>query len=128
MAELQKIMYVEDEPDIQAIAELSLQVVGGFDVTLCGSGTEALDKAPDIVPDLILLDVMMPGIDGPTTLSKLREIDALKDTPVVFLTAKAMNTEVEELQALGAVAVIAKPFDPMTLPDKIREIWAEHGN
>lgn len=126
MADLQKIMYVEDEPDIQAIAELSLQVVGGFEVSLCSSGDDAIARAPEIAPDLILLDVMMPGMDGPTTLSKLREIDSLKDTPVIFLTAKAMTAEVNELRALGAIDVVAKPFDPMELPDKIRSIWAEH--
>ena len=124
MAELRTILYVEDEPDIQAIAELSLQVVGGFEVTLCSSGTEALEKAPEINPDLILLDVMMPGMDGPETLVKMRELDALKDTPVIFLTAKTGDGDVAGLKALGAVDVVAKPFDPMELPDKIRGIWA----
>jgi len=128
MSELQTILYVEDEPDIQAIAELSLSVVGGFTVTLCSSGAEALEKAPETTPDMILLDVMMPEMDGPTTLAKLREFEVLANTPIVFLTAKAMSEDVEKLMALGAADVIAKPFDPMTLPDKIREIWAAHGN
>lgn len=124
MSDLQKILYVEDEPDIQAIAEMSLQVVGGFDVALCSSGDEALEKAEGIAPDLILLDVMMPGMDGPTTLKKLREIEALNDVPIVFMTAKAMTAEIAELKELGAVDVIPKPFDPMSLPDQVRAIWA----
>jgi len=124
MSDLQKILYVEDEPDIQAIAEMSLQVVGGFDVALCSSGDEALEKAEGIAPDLILLDVMMPGMDGPTTLMKLREIEALNDVPIVFMTAKAMTAEIAELKELGAVDVIPKPFDPMSLPDQVRAIWA----
>ncbi|MEQ8666849.1 MAG: response regulator [Rhodospirillales bacterium] len=126
MADLRTILYVEDEPDIQAIAELSLQVVGGFEVTLCGSGAEALEKAPAIDPDLILLDVMMPGMDGPETLAKMREIDALKNKPVVFLTAKTGADDIDRLKALGALEVVAKPFDPMELPDRIRTIWAAH--
>lgn len=126
MSELHKILYVEDEPDIQAIAEMSLQVVGGFEVSLCNSGDEAIEKAEGIAPDLILLDVMMPGMDEPTTLQNLRKISSLDAVPIVFMTAKAMSSEIEELKALGAVDVIPKPFDPMELPDRIRAIWTAH--
>lgn len=123
MPELKKILYAEDEPDIQAVAQMALENIGGFEVVLCNSGLEALEVAPNAAPDLILLDVMMPGLDGPETLSKLREIDGLKDTPVIFLTAKAMASEVERFKEAGAIDVIAKPFDPMTISDQIRDIW-----
>ena len=123
MPELKKILYAEDEPDIQAVAQMALETIGGFEVVLCSSGLEAVDVAPTAAPDLILLDVMMPGLDGPETLSKLREIDSLKETPVIFLTAKAMASEVERFKEAGAIDVIAKPFDPMTISDQIRAIW-----
>lgn len=126
MSELKKILYAEDEPDIQAVAQMALETIGGFEVVLCNSGLEALEAAPAAAPDLILLDVMMPGLDGPETLRKLRENDNLKETPVIFLTAKAMPSEVDRFKAIGAIDVIAKPFDPMTLSDQIREIWNAH--
>ena len=122
-AELNKILYVEDEPDIQTVAKLALETVGGFTVEICGSGDMALERAPDFDPDLILLDVMMPGMDGPETLSALRRIVGLSDTPVIFMTAKVMESEVERYENLGAVGVIPKPFDPMTLADRVRDIW-----
>lgn len=127
MAGLSHIMYVDDEPDIRAIAELALQALGGFRVTLCGGGQEALDRAVAAPPDLILLDVMMPGMDGPTTLQAMYRIPTLATVPVVFVTAKAQPTEVARLRELGAADVIAKPFDPMTLPDKVREVWRRLG-
>lgn len=123
LAELKKILYAEDEPDIQAVARMALEAVGGYEVILCNSGLEAVDVAPNAAPDLILLDVMMPGLDGPETLKKLREIDNLKETPVIFLTAKAMASEIERFKEAGAIDVIAKPFDPMTLSNQIQEIW-----
>ena len=120
---LQKILYVEDEVDIQKIARLALETVGGFEVMICGSGAEALEKAPDFAPDILLLDVMMPGMDGPDTLVELMKIESLKDTPSIFLTAKALPAEIERYQDLGALGVIPKPFDPMALADKVKEIW-----
>jgi len=120
---LQKILYVEDEADIQKVAKLALETVGGYDVMICGSGAEALEKAPGYDPDILLLDVMMPGIDGPDTLLALWKIGALKNTPAIFLTAKAMPSEVERYQEMGTLGVIAKPFDPMGLADKVRSIW-----
>ena len=122
-AGLNKILYIEDEPDIQTVAKLALETVGGFTVEICGSGDMALERAPDFEPDLILLDVMMPGMDGPETLSALRRIVGFSETPVIFMTAKVMASEVERYENLGAVGVIAKPFDPMTLADRVREIW-----
>lgn len=117
------ILYVEDEPDIQAVAQIALESVGGFTLKICSDGLSALEEATDFAPDLLLLDVMMPGMDGPTTLSELRKIPALNQTPAIFMTAKVQSHEVEELINLGAIAVIAKPFDPMTLSSQIMEIW-----
>ncbi|MCK4742311.1 MAG: response regulator [Sulfuriflexus sp.] len=120
---MQRILYVEDEPDIQAVAKLALEQVGRFTLEVCSSGQEALDKADAFSPQLILLDVMMPEMDGPTTLKKLREISGLENTPAVFMTARVQPHEVQEYIDMGAVDVIAKPFDPMTLSNQIREIW-----
>lgn len=120
---LNRILYVEDDLDIQEVAGMALEEIGGFSVKICTSGLEALDAAPEFMPDFILLDVMMPGMDGPSTLLALRELDGFKDIPVVFMTAKVMDSEVKRYMDMGAVDVIAKPFDPMTLSDQIREIW-----
>jgi len=122
--ELSRILYVEDEPDIQQVARMALEMVGGFTVHVCSSGQEAVDTAAEFAPDLILLDVMMPGMDGPTTLKALREIDSLAKTPVAFMTAKVQPNEVEEYKQLGAINVIPKPFDPMTLSAQVSEVWA----
>ena len=124
MNPLQRILYVEDEPDIQAIARIALEAVGGFVVKTCSSGAQALAEAEDFKPDLILLDVMMPGMDGPATLKALRQQAALAGVPVVFITAKVQSSEVEGYKALGAVDVIAKPFDPMRLASQVSTIWA----
>jgi len=125
MAELKKILYVEDEPDIQMIARVALESVGGFELCVCSSGTEALEKAAEFGPDLLLLDVMMPGMDGPTTLSELRKIPQLASTPVMFMTAKVQPQEVEYLKSLNVADVIAKPFDPMALANSIHDSWAK---
>lgn len=126
MKPLARILMVEDEPDIQTVAKLALEAVGGFTVRTCSSGPEALDVAPSFRPDLVLLDVMMPGLDGPGTLDALRRTPDGAALPVLFMTAKVQPQEVAHLKALGALGVIAKPFDPMTLASTIREIWAEH--
>ena len=123
MAELKRILYVEDEPDIQAVAKLALEALGGFEVKVCSSGKEALESVVAFSPDLILLDVMMPGMDGPTTLKAMRGLPELTQTPVVFMTAKVQPQEILEYKNLGAVDVIPKPFDPMTLADNVKQIW-----
>ncbi|MGD8525318.1 MAG: response regulator [Thioalkalispiraceae bacterium] len=126
MSELTRILYVEDEPDIQAVAQIALESVGGFDVSICSSGEEALQSAAQFAPQLLLLDVMMPGMDGPTTLSELHKQDELRDIPAIFMTAKVQPQEIEQLLTYGAIGVVAKPFDPMTLSDTIRKIWNEN--
>lgn len=120
---LQRILYVEDEPDIQAVATLVLEKVGGFTVRIFSSGREALREAEAFAPDMILLDVMMPDMDGPATLKALQERPSLADVPVAFMTAKTQPAEVEYLKSLGALDVIAKPFDPMALASQVRDIF-----
>lgn len=123
MDQLNRITYVEDDPDIRAVAEIALQDVGGFTLNLCASGTEALKNTPEFQPDLILLDVMMPEMDGIQTFEALRQIPELASTPVAFMTAKVQRHEVEKYMQLGAAAVIAKPFDPLLLAEEVRNIW-----
>ncbi|MBI5923442.1 MAG: response regulator [Betaproteobacteria bacterium] len=121
---LTRILYVEDEPDIRTIAKLALETLGGFTVALCSSGDEALQQAPAFQPQLILLDVMMPGKDGPSTLKMLRALPQFADTPVIFMTAKVQPGEIAGYKAIGAIDVIPKPFDPMTLSGQVQEIWS----
>jgi diguanylate cyclase (GGDEF)-like protein len=123
---LTRILIVEDEPDIQAIAQLALEAVGGFTTKVCSSGADALLIAPDFAPDLILLDVMMPGMDGLTTLQALRELPATAATPVMFITAKVQPQEIAQYRERGALDVIPKPFDPMTLAATISAAWERH--
>lgn len=125
MSGLERILYVEDDPDIQTVASLALEVVGGFNVKICSSGRQAVEEVMSFAPDLILLDVMMPGMDGPSTLIALRQLPSLENVPVVFMTAKVQPHEVSQLIALGVESVIAKPFDPMTLSSQIRSIWEQ---
>ena len=124
--ELHKILYVEDEPDIQAVARIALENVGGFILEICSSGFEALEKAPIFKPDLLLLDVMMPGMDGVSTLQELRKQPGLEDIPAMFMTAKVRPSEIEQLRREGAIDVIPKPFDPMTLSENLKSLWNKH--
>lgn len=127
---LTKILYVEDDPDIQTVAQIALEMVGGFTLRICSSGREALEPvSSEFSPDMILLDVMMPEMDGPTTLMHLRENPQFAHTPVIFMTAKVQSSEVAHYKSIGAIGVIAKPFDPMQLAGKVRELWeAETGS
>lgn len=125
MAELNKVLYVEDDPDIQLVAQMALEMVGGLSLRACSSGREAVLAALDYQPDLILLDVMMPEMDGPATLAELRKLPNTATTPVVFMTAKVQAAEVSHYRALGAIGVIAKPFDPMALAQQVRQLWAQ---
>jgi CheY-like chemotaxis protein len=115
-----RILHVDDEPDIRELVELSLGLDPEFSVRSCASGSEALTTAADWSPDIILCDVMMPGMDGPGTLARLRDCPQTVNTPVVFMTARAQSRELEHFKSLGAAGVITKPFDPMALPDSVR--------
>ena len=117
-----KILMIDDEEDIRTVARMSLEAVGGFEVLLAASGEEGVEMAAREGPDAILLDVMMPGLDGPSTFRRLRERDGCSEIPVIFLTAKAQRAEVERLKELGPVGVLTKPFDPMKLPDEVRAL------
>jgi CheY-like chemotaxis protein len=119
---LSKVLLVDDEPDIRRIGQISLEHVGQWKVVQAQSGLQALSVAADERPDVILLDVMMPELDGPGTFARLRENPATAGIPVIFMTAKAQPHEVASYRALGAAGVIAKPFDPMTLPAEVRTI------
>lgn len=125
MTDLSLVLYVEDDPDIQTVAQMALEMVGGFTLRTCSSGREALLAAAECKPDLLLLDVMMPGMDGPTTLAELRQLPNTGNTPVIFMTAKVQASEVAHYRSLGAIGVIAKPFDPMQLPLQVRALWDE---
>ena len=120
--DIKRILLVEDEPDIQTIAKLALKSIGGLTVHACSSGREALAAVTAFNPDCVLLDVMMPGMDGPTVLKALRALPACANTPVIFMTARVQPSEVAQYKELGALDVIAKPFDPITLADDIRRI------
>jgi CheY-like chemotaxis protein len=115
-----QVLHVDDEPDIREVAEISLGLDPDFRVRSCGSGKEALAVAAEWQPDLILLDVMMPAMDGPATLVRLREDTRTASIPVIFMTARAQAREVDRFRSLGAVGVIPKPFDPMTLAASVR--------
>lgn len=121
---LTNILYVEDDLDIQAVAQIALEVVGGLSLKTCSSGVEALAAANSgFMPDLLLLDVMMPNMDGPTTLAELRKLPATASTPVIFMTAKVQSAELDFYTSLGAIGVIAKPFDPMELSAQVTALW-----
>lgn len=121
---LNNILYVEDDPDIQTVAQIALEAVGGFALRTCSSGHAALAAIEaGFVPDLVLLDVMMPEMDGPTTLRGLRKMAMTAATPVIFMTAKVQASEVEYYKSLGALGVIPKPFDPMQLALQVRQLW-----
>lgn len=115
-----RILHVDDEPDIRELVDMSLALNSDFQVRACSSGAEAVKTAAEWSPYLILLDVMMPGMDGPTTLTTLRENQKTAEIPVVFMTARAQAREVEEFIAMGAQGVISKPFDPMTLATEVQ--------
>lgn len=116
------ILLIEDDPDIQKMVRLSLKFQGGHKVSVASDGREGLEKAAAEHPDLILLDVMMPEMDGYETCRRLKADPATQDIPVVFLSARAQQAEIEKGRELGAVGYLVKPFDPMTLSDQLSEI------
>jgi two-component system OmpR family response regulator len=123
MNDLSQVMHIEDEADIREITKIALEDVGGLKVGSCASGEEAIETVLEWRPDMFLIDVMMPGLDGPSTLLALREIEEVKAVPAVFMTANAQVHEIENYKSIGAVDVITKPFDPMSLADDLRRIW-----
>jgi two-component system, OmpR family, response regulator len=120
---LQTVLYVDDESDIRDIVQLALRLMKGLIVHIGESGEQALELSRELRPDLLLLDVMMPGLDGPGTLKRMREDPAIAHIPVIFMTAKAMPREVALFRKMGAMGVIAKPFDPMELSKQVVALW-----
>ena len=115
-----KLLHVEDDADIREIAKMALDMSGEFVVTQCANGEDALERIKTYTPDVILIDMMMPGMSGSQTLERIRENSVLAQTPVIFMTARAEHSEVEKLRSIGAAEVISKPFDPMALADQIK--------
>ena len=125
-----KILHVDDEPDIREVAALALSIDPDMEIRSASSGLDALDVlgGEGWTPDVILLDVMMPELDGPGTLQRLRALPGHSQTPVIFMTARAQAQEQQRFINLGAVAVIIKPFDPMILAGQVRDILAGAGS
>ena len=122
---LTRICYVEDDEDIQRIVRMSLERVGKMTVEVVGDPMSAIERIIAFKPELVMLDWMMPGMDGPTLFRKMREVPETRELPVVFITAKASQRELEELRTLGAAGTISKPFSPKDLPDQLRAIWKQ---
>ena len=123
---LKSLLYVDDDADIREIVQMSLTLEGGLTVLLCGEGEVALRKMRDERPDLVVLDVMMPGMDGPEILARMRADAELAHIPVIFMTAKSDAQEVARFRRLSAIGVIAKPFDPMALGSQVMALWKSH--
>jgi DNA-binding response OmpR family regulator len=120
---LRTVLYVDDEPDIRTIVQIALSISNELTVYTSESGTHALELARQLKPDVLLLDVMMPGLDGPGTLEKMRADPETAHIPIIFVTAKAMPREIALFREMGAVGVIPKPFDPMELINQLRTLW-----
>src|SRR5215470_3379166 len=120
---LTRICYVEDDEDIQRIVRMSLERVGKMTVDVVSDPLTAIGRITTFKPDLVMLDWMMPGMDGPTLFRKMKQLPETSALPVVFITAKATQRDMDELVALGAAATISKPFNPKDLPAQLRLIW-----
>jgi len=128
MEDLKRVMHVEDDESIRMITSITLESVGSLEVLSCESGFLALEKFEEFQPQVILMDVMMPDLDGPETLEKIKAQFDLSNIMVLFMTAKVQHEEVAHFKAIGGYAVIEKPFDPMTLSEKIQGFWESFGN
>lgn len=119
---IQKVLLIDDDHHVRLVAQIGLEDVGGWEVIQATNGQEGISKAEEHGPDVILCDVMMPILDGPSTLAKLRQIPKLQNTPVIFLTAKVQTDELAHFLTLGAKGLIMKPFDPLTLAEQVRKL------
>lgn len=119
MVAVRRVLVVDDDDAIREVAEVALGIVGGWDVVAASSGVECVRRAGELAPEAILLDVMMPGMDGPTTVEHLRADPTTRHIPVILLTAKVQPSELRAWERLDLAGVIAKPFDPMTLAAKV---------
>ena len=124
---LKRILLLGDELDILTVAGIALSKVGGFEVQCYSDSKKAIAEVEDCMPDLVILDMMMPNIDGMQTLAILRSMKLVAHVPVIFMTAKVQKNEIDSYLKSGASGVIQKPFDPMTLADQVREIWGRTG-
>ena len=113
------VLVVDDDEDVRRLAVMSLSRIGGYDVRSAGSGRECLTALAEAIPDAIVLDVMMPEMDGPSTLLAIRDDPAAHAVPVVFLTAGVVDSDVDRLKALPVTGVLNKPFDPLQLPAQL---------
>jgi CheY-like chemotaxis protein len=120
---LERILLVEDDPDIQFIARMALQRISGYQVEVCNNGIEALQKLPLFQPQMVVMDMMMPEMDGLTTFQEMRKIPAFAHLPVVIMTAKAQAHEIENYKREGINDVIIKPFEPAELGKQLEQIW-----
>lgn len=125
IAQLKKIMYVEDDPDLRKIVTVSLEARGGFTVRVCDSGEQALEQVGEFQPDLIIMDVMMEDMNGPETLGELRKRPGTAAIPVLFMTSRVLPRDVENYKKIGAAGLIRKPFHPLTLADRVKELWGQ---
>lgn len=125
---LKKILYVEDDEDIAQIAVMTLEEFGEFEVQHSISGVDALLELPKFLPQLVLMDMMMPEMDGLETFKRMKEIAAIKNIPVIFMTAKMQAKEQQSYLDAGAIGVIAKPFDPEKLCDIINQMWQKNND
>jgi two-component system OmpR family response regulator len=121
--QLKRIMYVDDDPDLQDIVRLSLETRGGFTVTCCDSGNQAIEEIATFKPDLVILDMVLPGMNGLQLLERMRKLRGTPSIPVIFLTSKISPHHVEEYKELGVIGVINKPLNPLELRHQLREIW-----
>jgi CheY-like chemotaxis protein len=126
MEPLQHVLYVDDEPDMRMLVQITLENVGSIKVSLCENALDVLETAIEQKPQMIILDAMMPDMDGPAILQIIKKDARIADIPVVFLTAKTAPAEIEEFIAMGAVGVLKKPFDLTALPGDVRALWEKH--
>jgi CheY-like chemotaxis protein len=127
---MRRILIIDDEDDIREVAALSLEATAGWEILTANSGAKGIEVAVAQQPDAILMDVMMPEVDGPTTFRNMQQNPAISNIPVLLLTAKVQGVDQRRFAGLGVAAVLFKPFDPLTLADQISEVldWSKNGH